>query len=84
MKLDYSISGKVRIDMREYIRKILKELEHLLDGWNGTAVTPAAEHLFKIDDKAKKLCLSDSEHFHHVVAQLLFSVSVEDRTFKPA
>ena len=54
MKLDYLTTSKVRIDMREYIRKIMKELEHILDGWNGTAVTPAAEHLFKINDEAKK------------------------------
>ena len=72
MLLDYETKGKVRIDMRQYICKILKELEHLKDGWEGNAITPATENLFKINNAAAKLNKTVSESFHHVVAQLLF------------
>ena len=75
MVLDYTTKGKVRIDMRQYISKILQELEHLKDGWEGKAITPATENLFKIDDNAKKLEKTVSESFHHVVAQLFFYVN---------
>ena len=72
MKLDYSTKFKVRIDMREYLEKILTDLDDIGNEWSGTAVTPAAEHLFKINDNAMKLSTSSSVQFHHVVAQLLF------------
>ena len=32
MVLDYTLRGKVRIDMREYIKKILSKLDHLDSG----------------------------------------------------
>ena len=69
MTLDYSESGKVKIDMVEYLLKILKDLPA---GFDGTSVTPAANHLFDIDENCRKLDLTTSELFHHVVAQLLF------------
>ena len=72
MVLDYTTKGKVKIDMRQYIRKILQELEHLKDGWEGKAITPATENLFKISNNATKLEKTVSESFHHVVAQLPF------------
>ena len=82
MTLDYTINGKVQIDMREYVNKILEELQNLLDGWQGTSVTPAAEYLFKINDESRKLKIKGSEHFHHVVAQLFFYANEDDRIFR--
>ena len=55
--------------MKYYILKILEGL-HKTD--NGTAVTPTAKHLFKIEPNAEKLNNDESVLFHHVVAQLLF------------
>ena len=72
MTLDFSTDGKVRIDMREYINKILEELQDLVDGWEGTTVTLAAEYLFRVNKKTKKLNTKESEHFHQIVVQLLF------------
>ena len=43
--------------MRAHINKILKELEHLTNGWEGTAVTRATDNLFRIDENATKLNL---------------------------
>ena len=69
MTLDYTIDGKVKIDMSEYISKILKDLPPDFDG---TAVTPAANHLFEINENFEKLDPKIAELFHHIVAQLLF------------
>jgi hypothetical protein len=38
----------------------------------GVSPSPAANHLFNVDQKAQKLDTSKKEFFHHVVAQLLF------------
>ena len=69
MLLDYTTDGKVIIDMREYIKKILEELPH---SFRGSSITPAANHLFDINVDCDKLEKEDAEFFHHVVAQLLF------------
>ena len=47
-------------------------MQHLVDGWEGTSITPAAEYLFKVNKDAKKFGSEAADHFHHVVAQLLF------------
>jgi hypothetical protein len=39
---------------------------------NGTATSPAAEHLFKTRDNAAKLDKQAADLFHHITAQLLF------------
>ena len=70
MTLDYTKSGKVAVDMTEYIEN--KILNDLPDDFNGTAVTPAANHLFDINDDCPKLSTDKSELFHHITAQLLF------------
>ena len=72
MTLDYRTKGKVCINMRQYINQILQELAHLSDRWEATAVTPAAENVFKIYDNAKSLSTIETEQFHHIVAQLHF------------
>ena len=72
MKLAYSTTNKARIDMKDYVLNILAEVDELSTDWSRNGVTPAAEHLFKINDNAPRLNKADSEHFHHVVAHLLF------------
>ena len=39
---------------------------------NGTAITPAADHPFKVKDNPSTLNKVRAELFHRVVAQLLF------------
>jgi len=70
MTLDYSISGKVKIIMSDYINNILNGLPEDMDG---ESPTPAANYLFDINmsnptllDKEKR------EFFHQTVAKLLF------------
>ena len=52
MILDYSEPGKVKIDMTDYVEKMVEEFEYELPK---SAKTPAAEHLFKTKDNCEKL-----------------------------
>ena len=69
MVLDYSKTGKVRIDMLQYIEALLKSLP---SEYNRDAVTPAAGHFLDVDEACKKLSETDAENFHTIVAKLLF------------
>ena len=69
MTLDFSLDNKVQIRMEDYIKNMLSELPANMDG---TATTPAAEHLFKINDTPTYLNENDAMFFHHNVAKLLF------------
>jgi hypothetical protein len=69
MKIDFSEPGKVKITMEQFIENILCEVPASM---SGTAATPAANHLFEINDTARKLTPEQAEQFHHVTAQLLY------------
>jgi hypothetical protein len=69
MTLDYSVDGKVRIAMDDYIMRMLDELP---DDMDGTAATPAANHLFDVNPNTTKLGQDQSDLFHATVAKLLF------------
>ena len=69
MMLDFSLPGKVQIRMEEYIKNMLAELP---EDMAGLATTPAAEHLFKINDTPTHLTDEAAMLFHHNVAKLLF------------
>jgi hypothetical protein len=69
MTIDYSTEGKVVIRMEDYVEDMLSEVP---DDMTGTAATPAAEHLFKVDEGAKALIEADSDLFHSITAKLLF------------
>ena len=55
--------------MYKYLDKLLTELPMDM---NGAAKTPAANHLFNVNPDAKKLPESIAQHFHHLVAKLLY------------
>ena len=69
MKIDYRKKGKVTFSMEEYVDKLLKDAPYDMQG---IARTPAAVHLFNINDGANKLPEEKAQLFHHVVAQLLY------------
>jgi hypothetical protein len=69
MKLDYTKTGKVKIMMTEYVKNMLTELPEDMEG---TAPTPAGNHLFTVNKEATKLSEDDSIMFHHNTAKLLF------------
>lgn len=70
MELDFSENGNVMVNMEKYLEEVLVDLPEDMDG---TAVTPAAEHLFKTRDSAPKLDDQRAGLFHRVTAQLLFA-----------
>jgi hypothetical protein len=70
MTLDYTVRGKVKIDMTEYLQK--KVLDEMPEDMDGTATSPAAAHLFEIVEGIELLDKDKSEFFHTTVAKLLF------------
>jgi Reverse transcriptase (RNA-dependent DNA polymerase) len=70
MTIDYSVAGKVKFYMKDYIENMLLELPSDMDG---TSNTPAANHLFDVgDDDPTLLDEEEAEMFHRNVAKLLF------------
>ena len=53
MTIDYSDKGMVKFTMLKYVEDILKECP--ADLIKGTAASPAANHLFEINDKPDPL-----------------------------
>jgi hypothetical protein len=71
MTLDFSLEGKVKIMMVDYIQNMLDELPSNMDG---EATTPAANHLFDVNKATTDMLLDreTTELYHHNVAKLLF------------
>jgi hypothetical protein len=70
MTLDYSEEGKVKIIMSKYIEEMLNELPSDMDG---ESATPAANHLFTVNEKdLVSLDEATAELFHTLTAKLLF------------
>ena len=69
MWLDFSLDGKVQVQMFDYIDNMLGDLP---EDMCGMVTSPAADHLFTVSDTGKKLTQEQSEMFHHNVAKLLF------------
>jgi Reverse transcriptase (RNA-dependent DNA polymerase) len=69
MVLDFSTEGKCKINMKNYIEEILEE--HL-PADSGIVNTPAATHLFNINEIATKLNANEAEKFRQITAKLLF------------
>ena len=70
MILYYSKRGKIQFQMFNYIGNMIEELpEWWLDG---PAATPAANHLFEVNDDAEKLPEKEALLYHHHTAKLLY------------
>jgi hypothetical protein len=69
MTLDFSEQGKVKVKMLDYVEKMLKDLP---DEMAGEAPTPAANHLFAVDDNQTKVSEIKAQFFHTYVAKALF------------
>jgi hypothetical protein len=69
MELDYSHQGMVSINMCEYLKSIIHDLPEEM---KGTASTPAANHLFEVNDNPTYLDKERKSMFVHLVMQLLY------------
>ena len=72
MTLDYRVKGQVTFSMIPYIKEII-ELFSKYDDSTSIASTPAAEHIFKVDEESPKLPQKQHTVFHHFVAKCLFA-----------
>jgi hypothetical protein len=70
MRIDYTAPGKVKISQVDYLQEVLAELPKDMDG---VANTPAAAHLFDVNDKPDPLSPDEADFFHSNVAKLLFA-----------
>jgi len=52
MTLDFSVKGKFKVKMLDYVDGMLSNLPADM---RGTAATPAGDHLFDVNDSAEKL-----------------------------
>ena len=62
-------NGTVTIDMRDYLLKAIAELD---EDCTKKVNTPAAMHLFEVDEKKPKLDKNKKLLFHRITAKLLF------------
>ena len=63
MKIDYCKKGKVKIDMTDYLKKILDDFP---DKYQGEAITPAANHLFEVNGTERNLSKMYAQAFHTI------------------
>ena len=82
MALDFSVPGVFEIALKEYVREIISEAQGDI---SGTAPTQAGNHLFSFDTtSASYLNESDAQHFHHIVAKLLFLCKISSPDIQTA
>jgi hypothetical protein len=67
--LDYSEPGKVKIKILDYVERMLADLP---EDFFGEASSPAANHLFTVDDNQSKVDEKRAQFFHMYVAKTLF------------
>jgi hypothetical protein len=67
MNLDFTEEGYCKLDMRKYIDKVL-----LFAKVSTNSKSPADESLYIINEYSELLGISDKEHFHSVVACILY------------
>ena len=70
INFDFKPDGTVDVEMKDYPKECIKEFP---DDISNVVTTPAALHLFKVDDKTNKLSVDKMEIFHRIVAKLLFA-----------
>ena len=73
MYLDYSMPGEVRVNMDNYLKKVILDFPKEI---KVTSPTPAPDHFFDVrsGDECKILDEERAAAFHHGVAQLIFGV----------
>ena len=69
MTIDYSEDGKVKFIMDDYVKGILDEAPSDMDG---TATSPAANHLFSVNEKSDKIDTKKADLYHRLTAKLLY------------
>ena len=81
MTIDFNEIRKVKFTTVDYIKEMLEELPEEMDG---IAPTPAASHLFEVNEAAKKLSTDAAKNnlYHHNAAKLIFLCKRASQTCK--
>jgi hypothetical protein len=69
MTFDFLFTNEVRVNIWDYLRKVIKEFPEEI---TGVCTTPAGDCLFKVCEDVRKLNEEQTEAFYHTVYQLLF------------
>ena len=69
MFLDFSEDGILQVDMRPYLQTIFANMPSEMVG---KAQTPAANHLYHVNNEATKLNEQHAERFHSITMQLAY------------
>ena len=62
--MDYRKQGKVKVDMKDYLKKIL---DNLTEKYQGRAITPEEKNHFEVNNITRKLSKKDAQEFHTIV-----------------
>ncbi len=81
MTFDYSFTKEVRINMWDYLRKVINAFPKEI---TVVCATPASDYLFKVRKDGKKVSEKLAEVFHHTVYQLLFTASIAKHDIQTA
>ena len=79
MTLDYSKNGKVIVDMVSYVQEIIDASP---EEFNGLAKTPAASHLFEVNESAEQLSEETPPYFTTLSTRSYSSARGADQTCK--
>jgi hypothetical protein len=72
MRFDYSCAIEVRINMWDYLKKVIQEFPKEI---TRMCETLASDHLFKVREDGRKLNEELADAFHHTVYELLFAAN---------
>ena len=70
MVIDYTVLGKVKFTMKDFIQGVLDECPGEL--MKGPSATLAANHLFNVIPDCNKLGAEKASEFHHLTAKILY------------
>ena len=80
MVLDYSIPGKLQVDMTNYVKDMVNEFPGVIKPTN----CPWTDNLFKVDTNSPQLAKDKAEEFHTFVAKGLFVCKRARQDIQPA
>jgi hypothetical protein len=73
MTLDYTVHGRVKVTMFEYVDEILTAFDKAEPKGGGTKTSAAPDSLFKVDESCEKLAQNKAVEFHNLVAKTLYA-----------
>ena len=76
MNLDYTTKGEVKITMIPYIKEMIQDFREHNPIPDKKSNTPAAEFLFKVDNKLRLVDDSRAKVFHTFVSKALFATKI--------